>query len=294
MTSNRTKVNGIKIRLKMILLFFHCLLSKDPELREITKQIIKLRHLRIFPYDFPEKYKQSDIDVYYDMDGYPYVIRNGEKLFLKKEWTKEQCQEFYNEIRIEQDINSPHRYITTNDRAPLSSDIVADIGAAEGFFSLDVIKKVEKIYIFEADDQWLIPLHKTFDKWGEKVEIVHKYVSEIDDDINVSLDTFFKGRNVTYIKADIEGAEEKMISGAKYVLNYLVNKVVICTYHRNSDEKKMSSLISKLGFDVTFNKGYMIFFYDDSTFKYPYIRRGVMFGIKPNNNIDKRGAIKND
>lgn len=281
MNKLRSRINGLKIRTKLLVLYIHCIISKDPELKEISRNI-KFRRFGVFLYSFPEKYKQSDVDVFYDNDGYPYVLHNGEKLFLKKEWDVQRCQNYYNGQKIEQDQNSPHKYITCEERMLQSSDIVADIGAAEGFFALDAVKNVKKVYIFEPDDTWLIPLQKTFYYWKDKVEIVPKFVSNKDDSNHITLDTFFQGKEITYIKADIEGSELDMLSGSDYVLSHSVSKILLCTYHRDKDEHTLASIVAKYGFDISFNKGYMFFCYDNKSFKYPYIRRGVMFGSKPN------------
>jgi predicted RNA methylase len=47
-----------------------------------------------------------------------------------------------------------------------ADDVVADLGAAEGNFSLSIINKVKKIYIFEYDKEWVEALKAPFG-WAE-------------------------------------------------------------------------------------------------------------------------------
>ncbi len=275
------KIHRVVLRIKFLILFFYCISSKNEELKQISNRVVKLRKLSVFPYDFPKEYDYKSIIVTRDKDGYPYVYHNGKKLYLKKEWDSKKCQEYYNSIMVEQDYRSPHKYITNSNRMPDKEDIIADIGAAEGVFSLEVIEIVKKVYLFEADDSWLIPLNKTFEKWNNKVELVKKYVSEKDEEDSMTLDSFFRDKSVTYIKADIEGAERQMLKGATYTMKEKIKKALICTYHRHDDENIIDKIMLTHGFINEFNKGYMTFFYDKETFHFPYVRRGVLFAYKP-------------
>lgn len=96
----------------------------------------------------------------------------------------------YIQLLLEQDEESPHRYIKSN-RIPDSNTIFADLGAAEGFLALDFIDKVKKIYLFECDPDWIEALKMTFGPWENKVEIVNRYVSDVTSEKTVSLDDFF-------------------------------------------------------------------------------------------------------
>src|SRR5215213_5118684 len=84
----------------------------------------------IFPYSFPKKYKQENIQVYKDEQlGLNYVIENGKRLYFKRSWSAEVIQEKYNFLLMEQDIDSPHRYLTDSFSVE-ENDVVADIGVA--------------------------------------------------------------------------------------------------------------------------------------------------------------------
>src|SRR5690606_1392458 len=102
----------------------------------------------IFPYTFQENYKPELVSVFSDPSaGMKYVMQDGKKLFFKKRWNEKRIRKSYSELSKEQDLNSPHRYITSGFQ-PGPDDVVADIGAAEGNFSLSVIDRVKKIYLF--------------------------------------------------------------------------------------------------------------------------------------------------
>ena len=133
--------------------------------------------------------------------------RMGKGSILKKRWGEKRIKRAYSDLLREQDINSPHRYLSESFN-PGNDDVVADIGAAEGNFSLSVIEKVKKIYLFEYDQEWIEALRATFAPWAEKVEIINKYVSDYNDESHIRFDTFFEmKKDITFLKIDVDGAE---------------------------------------------------------------------------------------
>ena len=139
--------------------------------------------------------------------------------------------------------------------------VIADIGAAEGFLSLELIDNVDKIYLFECDDEWIEAVNNTFKNFKDKVEIVKKYVSNINNEDNITLDTFFENKKIDFIKADIEGAELSMLIGGVQTFKK-IQRAVICTYHRQDDAESIKSFLIKGKFKVGFSDGYMLFIYD--------------------------------
>ena len=91
----------------------------------------------------------------------------------------------------------------------LKGETLLDIGAAEAVFTLDTIDYIDRAYLFECDEAWIEALEATFAPWNDKIMIVRKYVSDVDDDNNITLDTFFQdeGRPIDnlFLKMDIEG-----------------------------------------------------------------------------------------
>ena len=181
-----------------------------------------------------------------------------------------------NGLRIEQDELSPHRYLQ-RDWQPQEGSIVADIGTAEGNFSLDIVERVRKLYLFECDPGWVEALQATFAPWKEKVEIVTQYIGNGKGCI--ALDTYFKDKEIDYIKADIEGAEVAMLLGGKDTFSKQISQAIICAYHRFDDEENIKSCLGLYGFDCEVSDGYMCFSYADD-FDRAYFRRGLVYGKK--------------
>jgi len=248
--------------------------EQEPEVIEIISYLEKHR-LTAIPYDFCKKYNTKKIDVYYDKTSkLRYVYHNNKRLYFPYK-DKETVRSCYIDLCIEQDINSPHRY-ETNEFSTEDGDIIADIGAAEGIWALGNAEKAGKIYLFECKSEWIRSLEKTFEPWKEKTTIVSKFVSNTDDENNVTLDNFFKKGKVDIIKADIEGMEINLLQGSQELLKLTDNlKLLLCTYHRKDDAKKIKEILENSGFTTEYSKGY-IFQITDKKIDEPYMRRGVI------------------
>jgi hypothetical protein len=237
--------------------------------------------VRIFPYPFHDDYSEEKIEVFFDAElGMRYVIQEGKRLYFKKRWGEKRIKRAYSELVREQDMNSPHRYLTSSFTLG-EEDVLADIGAAEGNFSLDVIERVKKVYLFEYDREWSEALRATFAPWAEKVEIINKYVSDKDDKSHVRFDTFYREKkDITFLKIDVDGAESIVLDSCNEVLKEGKSfKIALCTYHKNNDEKDFTHLLKSHGFSVTPSSGYMIHYYDKNM-KAPYLRRGLIRAVR--------------
>jgi predicted RNA methylase len=180
----------------------------------------------------------------------------------------------------EQDLESPHRYLT--DSFTIGKvDVLADIGAAEGNFSLAVIDNIKKVYIFEYDQEWIEALEATFAPWAEKVEIINKFVSYRNDSENIRFDTFFENNmDVSFLKIDVDGAESVVLGSCDKMFHSNRSfKIALCTYHKHDDEKDFTRLLKDYGFTVTPSKGYMINYYDKKL-KAPFLRRGLIRAVR--------------
>lgn len=255
--------------------------SLNPEyVNDEQIQILKFLEsnpIRIFPYPFHDDYSPDKIEVFLDQKtGMRFVLQDGKKLFFKKRWREKRIRRAYASLKREQDINSPHRYLTDSFSVG-SGDVIADIGAAEGNFSLSVIEKVKKIYLFERDHEWAAALQATFEPWSEKVEIIDKYVSDHDDRSHIRFDTFFESvRDINFVKIDVDGAESIVLDSCKNVFRQDAPfRVLLCTYHKANDEKEFMSMLQDQGFNVAPSNGYMIHYYDKKM-KAPYLRRGLL------------------
>jgi hypothetical protein len=267
---------------KKILAYFLSLPANEvnDEQREVL-QFIENNGIRIFPYPFHSDYSPNKIKVLFDSEkGMRYVLQDGKRLYFKKRWGIKKIQKSYCDLMREQDIDSPHRYLTDTFTVE-KDDVLADIGAAEGNFSLAVIEKIKKVYIFEYDQEWIEALKATFAPWPDKVEIINQFVSDKNDKSNIRFDTFFENnRDINLLKIDVDGAESIVLNSCDEVFKARQSfKIALCTYHKNDDEKIFTPLLENYGFTVAPSKGYMINYYDKKL-KVPYLRRGLIRAVK--------------
>jgi hypothetical protein len=277
----RAVIRKKNLRVK-ILKYFNSLPGEEvnDEQREVLKYL-KTNALSTFTYPFQDLYSPENIEVLFDNENrMRYVFLDGKKLYFKKRWSEKRIRKGFSDLLREQDMNSPHRYLT--DRFNVNNnDVVADIGAAEGNFSLSVIETVRKVFIFEYDREWVEALRATFAPWPEKVEIIDKHVADFDDKKHLSFDTFYKSRpEINFLKIDVDGAEEKVMRSCQGILSSgRPVKIALCTYHRNNDEKDFSALLQNWDFKVSCSKGYMIHYFDKQM-KAPYLRRGLIRAVR--------------
>lgn len=256
--------------------------SESCEIRAIVEYLKKHR-FSVFPYAFSEKYKAHTITVFFDGE-FPYVLHDGKKLYGKRGWSKRKMQEYYNSLLLEQDEESPHCYLKDG-HTPVQDSVIADIGAAEGIFSLDVMDYAQKIYLFECDETWIEALEKTLAPYKDKVEIVRKYIGDNVSESMTTLDTFFADKRIDCIKADIEGWEEAMLLGGEKTFREKIRQAWLCLYHKQSAEKNITASLRDFGFmHQEINAGYMLFIWSESElgipFEPPYIRHGVVYAEK--------------
>jgi Methyltransferase FkbM domain len=277
----RTIILKINLRNK-ILNYFTSL--PENEVNDEQKEVLKYlenNKIRIFPYPFHNNYSPEKIEVMYDRENdMRYVLQEGKRLYFKKRWNEKRIRRSYCDLMREQDPDSPHRYLTDSFTIG-KDDVLADIGAAEGNFSLAVIENIRKVYLFEYDPEWIEALRATFAPWSEKVEIINRYVSDHNDASHIRFDTFFENKkDVTFLKIDVDGAESVVLNSCNDVFNAHESfKIALCTYHKNNDEKDFTLLLNDYRFRIGPSKGYMINYYDKKM-KAPYLRRGLIRAVR--------------
>ncbi len=243
---------------------------------------LKSHPIHIFPHVFSKKYDKNTIEVFHDQtNGLSYVLFQSKRLYFKRNMTDEQIKKYYTWLLIEQDIESPHRYLEGSFDVE-NNDIVVDVGSAEGNFSLSIVEKASEIYLFEVDPNWIEPLQATFKPWENKVKIIQTLVSDFDDSSNMRLDTFMRGKNdkIDFIKIDVEGYEEKILKGlGDFLHNCKIKKIGLCTYHKQGDDSRFKLILEKIGYKVNFSSGYMLFYFDKDI-KAPFFRRGLIRAVK--------------
>jgi len=248
----------------------------------------KISPFPMYPYSFAKEYLESKNGVIVgklpqltvnELDKYYVASHNGIEIYFPRFLYGKQIDKDFVMFEMslaacEMDLRSPHRYVTkenklwgTLESEEISSesgfcvekgDIVADIGASHGNFSISVVDIAKHIYLFESDSAWNEPLLKTFEKYKDKVTIINKYASDVDNENSIKLDTFFKDKEVNFIKADVEGHEMQMLNGAKELLKNRNNiKCSITTYHKPEDKFAIKKFFDYLGYSSYFTKGYL-------------------------------------
>ena len=257
------------------------------EISEEQTQVLQYlveNDISVFPYPFIKEYTSLEVDVHFDKNARLwYCLHDGKKLYYK-DGNKRKAGRYFKAILIEQDKRSPHRYLSksfdVNDK-----DIVFDVGAAEGNFSLSIVERAKHVYLFEPDKNWRKALQATFAPWKEKVTIINEFVSDKSDlqKQTVCLNDYFKDNQiVNFIKADVEGSEIKLLQGAGRIIDSNPNlKIAICTYHNQDDAGQIESILKKHRFSCAYSPGYMLYYYGRSNVvKEPYLRKAILTATK--------------
>ncbi len=249
--------------------------SNDVEINEALN-FLQTNSISVFPYPFFLEYVKKPIEVIIDpKNQLPYVMHLGKKLYFKKNWTKEHIIEAYRFLLAEQDERSGHCYLN-KDYAIEANSVIVDVGAAEGIFALNEIEKIKHIFLIETDNEWIEALKETYKPWLEKITIINKFVSNIDDDTNVRLDTYFAAiEKIDLLKIDVDGAEKDLLNGADKTVSNKVKKLAICTYHKTNDNRDFTAYLLSKNYSLSNSHGYMLFYFDPN-FEAPYFRRGLI------------------
>lgn len=259
--------------------------ERNNTLKDDQKEVLsflKSNFITAIPYHYTSKYSIEKIPVHYDSPKkLHYTLIDNKKLYWNPEMTPYDIERAMRALNIEQDPQSPHRYLT-NDFKVDKGSVFIDVGAAEGNLSLQVIESVKKVYLIEANPTWRRALEATFEPWKEKVTIITKYASDKVSDNEISVDSIFeKEKKIDFIKIDVEGAEDKVINGALNTINNSSElKMALCTYHKQHDAEKFSGVLKNLGFSISLSDGYMLFFYDIAAQEPPYLRKGLIRAVK--------------
>lgn len=246
--------------------------KSDEEIKEVLDWL-KQNTLSMFPYDFADKYDSMPIEVKRDK-GFPYVLYNNKRMYLKKNMSDKYAKNYVRSILMEQDKKSPHRY--NYEQSDIEGKTIADLGAAEGFFALDVIDYAKKVYLFECDEEWIEALKKTFADYSDKVEIVPRFIDEKVDEQSTTLDYFFDGKEIDMLKADIEGFETAALRGGEKTFREKLSCAILCIYHYQDDEVVITQQLDDYGFSYDINPGYILTALRWEEYKPPYLRRGVL------------------
>lgn len=259
--------------------------SQDIEILQILETIKNRGFVTAYNQKFTYKYENLTEKclayVHYDSEaGMHYVDWNGKKMYYPKGHSKEFVASQMQFVNLEQDKESPHRYLEENFNV-CEGDVVIDAGVAEGNFSLDVIEKIKKLYLVECEHEWVEALQKTFEPWKDKVVIIEKMLGAEDDDNHITIDCMVEEDEVNFIKMDVEGAEIDSLKGASGILSKSSNiKCAICAYHKKNAERDIMTILENFGFETTTTQGYMFFKEDIDSWVDGELRRGIVRAIK--------------
>lgn len=215
-----------------------------------------------YPYLWIKEYQKKHIDVRIDgNNNLPYVMHHDRRLYYKQDMAiKKRAEKAYRSRLIEQDIRSAHRYV--DDYKSLEGKVLFDVGAAEADFTLDVIDYIDHAYLFECDEDWVKALEATFAPWKDKVTIVRKYVSDTDDDENITVDRFMEDKSIRdiFLKMDIEGYELKALRGCAKTLQTRDDiSGAVCIYHKKGDPEAIQSFLAANGYSMAVQPGVLYF-----------------------------------
>lgn len=166
------------------------------------------------------------------------------------------------------DVIEGNQYFDLSELPHMDAESFVDVGSLDGLSSVTFHrwsgKSSDVCYCFEPDKRNLIKTENNLKKFGiENYELFNKgvwdstkelyfnangtgqahFVEDIDGDRKeglvklpvISIDEALAGKNVTFIKMDIEGSELMALRGAERTIREQKPKLAICVYHKPSD-----------------------------------------------------------
>lgn len=256
----------------------------DPYI-QATLEHWKTNNLTVFN-QYIDSNKETGHRVFFDDPcGLPYIgfqTVSGEyrKMFFPREYSflERNGKKFVLNLLQEQEPTSPHLYIKGEHKIN-EGDIIIDAGVCEGNFALKYIDICSKMYLFECDPVWIEVLKQTFRDYRDKVEIIPKFLSDVTDEKNITIDDALpdlRGQNI-FLKMDIEGAETKALRGAKRILTDNRVKASVCAYHKAYDCIRIKGILRKYGYTVSTSEGWMVFILDPNIWDTADFRKGIVY-----------------
>ena len=169
------------------------------------------------------------------------------------------------------------QYFDLEDMHPNENEIFLDVCGYDGMTSVyfsQWASKYKKIYIFEPDENNIEKCYYNIEKYNIRCELIGrgvwsedtilKFEANSNESSQISnngeyiipvttIDKACAGKGVSFIKMDIEGAEEQALIGAKQTIINNRPKLAICVYHKLDDIWKIPNIILK------YNSSYKLF-----------------------------------
>jgi FkbM family methyltransferase len=184
-------------------------------------------------------------------------------LFYPKDYSN---QSLYGVIR-EMLPKSWHYYEPPETRVR-PDDVVFDVGAAEGIFAFFVAPRARLVHAFEPLPAFLACMKRTFE-FQDNVTVIPAAVAEkpsmawlkgdgaasevsvtpTDTPIVIeSIDAYCARTGVipSFLKADIEGCEPRMLEGAAETIRLYKPRMAITTYHNKGDTESIRHCLARL------------------------------------------------
>ena len=157
----------------------------------------------------------------------------------------------------------------------MPGDVVVDCGAAEGLFSLMVIKRAQQVILFEPLPLFVSSLKKTFHEMTNVV-IVSKALGNTSGPAVLSTGTLNSSvgfhssgvpiemitldqwmaesglERIDYIKGDLEGFEMEVLQGAANTIRQYKPKIAFTTYHDGNNWREILAFCRSLVPDYTY------------------------------------------
>ena len=234
--------------------------------------------LQVFNYSFTDKYSDMKCEIEFDSErGLFYALHNGKRMYFARYFnTMETAGQYYRWLCMEQDMESPHRYVSDN--GTLGDDLtILDAGAAEGNFSLSLIERAKKVYLFESDKDWVEALRYTFEPYRDKVVIIQKNLSNYENVVTTTIDKELVGEIIDILKMDVEGEEIYALKGGiKTIENSPDIRCYVCSYHQEFAYDVIKTFFEQRKFEVDSSSGYMWFPENPSSPRTSILRKGIV------------------
>lgn len=253
--------------------------SSDDEIQKVVQYYSK-NGLNVFGSYRAEK--DEFYQVKRDKDDMPYVLFEGKRMYYPKSFAFEKLngQEYVKNILQEQGDHSPHLYLRKGTSIKENS-VIVDAGVCEGNFALRYVEKAKKIYLIEADPEWIQALERTFSDYKEKVVLCDKFLTRYESEHTITLDELIQ-EEIDFLKMDIEGAEVDALLGGKNILKASNAVCAVCSYHVKNDEENIRYLLESFGYKTSTSEGYMFYPYDDNILDTLDLRKGIVYATKQN------------